>query len=82
MNKLVISQINAIAGDIKNNAQKIIADIKKAINIGAEVIVFPALSLVGSPLGDIAKRHKDIVKRQDVALKEIAEKCENHNNVI
>ena len=77
MSKLVISQLNTIAGDIKNNAQKIMADIQKAINIGAEIIVFPALSLVGSPLGDIAKRHKDIVKRQNVALKEIAEKCEN-----
>ncbi len=77
MSKLVISQLNTVAGDIKNNAQKIIADIQKAIDIGAEIIVFPELCLIGSPLGDIAKRHKDIVKKQNIALKEIAEKCEN-----
>ena len=77
MSKLVISQINTIAGDIKNNAQKIMADVQKAIDIGAEIIVFPALSLIGVPLGDIAKRHKEIIKKQNIALKEIAEKCEN-----
>ena len=76
MNKLVISQLNTIAGDIKNNAQKIMADIQKSVSVGAEIIVFPELCLIGSPLGDIAKRHKDIIKKQNVALKEIAEKCE------
>ncbi|MBO5948901.1 NAD(+) synthase [bacterium] len=77
MSKLVISQLNTIAGDIKNNAQKMMADIQNAINIGAEIVVFPELCLIGSPLGDIAKRHKDIVKKQNIVLKEIAEKCEN-----
>ena len=46
MSKLVISQINTIAGDIKNNAQKIMVDVQKAINIGAEIVLFTRSGLI------------------------------------
>ena len=72
MNKIILAQINTLAGDIKENAQKIKKYISRAKNDGANLIIFPELSLLGYPFGDIIIRHKSIIKRQIEELNEIA----------
>ena len=50
MNKIVLAQINTVAGDIKNNAQKIADCIKSAVEQNADLIIFPEFALCGYPL--------------------------------
>lgn len=77
MNKIVLAQIDTIAGDINYNAEKICEYIKKARKDNANLIIFPELSLIGYPFGDIFIRHKSIIKRQLDALNNIALQTEN-----
>lgn len=72
MNKIVLAQINTVAGDIKNNAQKIADCIKSAIEQNADLIIFPEFALCGYPLGDIHLRHASIIKKQNEVIKELA----------
>ena len=77
MNKIVLAQINTIAGDIKNNAAKIIKCINQAKENKADLIIFPKYVLTGYPFGDILKRHNSISKRQKEALQEIAKETKD-----
>lgn len=77
MNKIVLAQINTIAGDIKNNAEKIIDCIQKAKEIKADLVIFPKYCLTGYPFGDILKRHNSIIKTQDKAIEEITNTTDN-----
>ena len=77
MNKIIISQINTIAGDISFNKEKILECIKKAKNQKADLIIFPELALIGYPFGDIFIRHKSIIERELKALNDIAKNTEN-----
>lgn len=70
MSKIVLAQIDPIAGDVRHNAKLIRDNINKAIEIKADLIVFPELCLFGYPFGDIFVRHKPIIEEQ---LKELAE---------
>ncbi len=72
MNRIVLAQINTTAGSIRDNAGKIIKYIKKAKAGNADLIIFPELSLMGYPFGDIFIRHSSIIKNQLEALEEIA----------
>ena len=77
MNKIVLAQINTIAGNISGNAEKITECIEKAKSQNADLIIFPELALMGYPFGDIFVRHHSIVERQLEALEKIASKTEN-----
>ncbi len=77
MNKIVLAQIDTIAGDIDNNALKISECIKKAKEQNADLIVFPELVLMGYPFGDIFVRHKSLIERQLSALNEITNLTQN-----
>lgn len=77
MNRIVLAQINTVAGDIKKNAQKIIQCIEKAKSNNADLIIFPELALMGYPFGDIFIRHKTIIKRQIETLERIAAETNN-----
>lgn len=77
MNKIVLAQIDTIAGNIKINAEKIINCIEKAKENNSDLIIFPELALMGYPFGDIFVRHKSIIERQLQALDQIAEKTQN-----
>ena len=72
MNKIVLAQIDTIAGDIKTNSEKIISCIRKAKENSADIVIFPELSLIGYPCGDIFMRHKSIIEKQIKALEKIA----------
>lgn len=71
MNKIVLAQINTTAGNIKDNAEKIINCIQKAKENKADLIIFPKFVLTGYPFGNILERHSSIIKTQDKAIEEI-----------
>ncbi|MGM9993163.1 MAG: NAD(+) synthase [Candidatus Avigastranaerophilus sp.] len=71
MRKIVLAQINTLAGDIKGNAAKIKEYISRAKQDNAGLIVFPELSLIGYPFGDIFIRHKSLIDRQLEELNDI-----------
>ncbi len=77
MNKIVLAQINTIAGNLEYNSNKIIESIKKAKEQNAELIIFPEYALIGYPFGDIFKRHTSIIKRQFQALEKIISQTDN-----
>ena len=45
--KICLSQINPVIGDLDGNTQKIIDEIGKAKEMGAELVVFPELTICG-----------------------------------
>lgn len=71
MMKIILAQIDPIAGNIKYNSDKVKESIKKAQELSADLIVFPELILLGYPFGDIFTRNVDVVKEQLKALEEI-----------
>ena len=77
MNKIVLAQIDTIAGNIKYNSEKIQNCINKAKENNADLIIFPELALIGYPFGDIFMRHEAIIKKQLNALEEITSHTQN-----
>lgn len=77
MSKIVLAQIDTIAGNIKYNKEKIIECIEKAKNENADLVIFPELALIGYPCGDIIIRHKSIINMQNEALEEIKNLTKN-----
>ncbi len=77
MNKIVIAQIDTIAGNIEYNSKKISECIIKAKDNNANLIIFPELSLMGYPFGDIFMRHESIISKQLDALEKIAALSQN-----
>ena len=51
--RIALAQINTTVGDLKGNVEIIINAIKKAKSIGAELVVFPELSITGYPPRDL-----------------------------
>lgn len=56
--KIAICQINPVIGDIKGNQEKIIDGYKRGVEDGAELVVFPELSLVGYPPLDLVEKQE------------------------
>jgi NAD+ synthetase len=69
--KLALCQIDPIIGDIEFNKNKILNGYKKGIEAGAELVIFPELSLVGYPPLDLVEK-KEFRLAVDKAAKEIA----------
>ena len=67
-----IFQLNPIVGNIEYNANKIVKYIKLAQNIGIETVVFPELSLIGSPIEDILTRYPLLADECTKWINEIA----------
>lgn len=63
--KVFLAQIKPILGDIEKNLKKIVDIVKREIEKGTEVIVFPELSLTGYLLEDMV---------YDIAITEVPEK--------
>lgn len=71
MSKIAIAQFNATVGDIKGNAEKIIALAAQAKQHGACLIVTPELGLCGYPPEDLLFR-QDFIQANQKALSQIA----------
>ncbi len=74
--KIALCQINTIIGNIEYNKLKIISGYRKAVEDGADLAIFPELSLIGYPPLDLVEK-KEFRKASLKALNEIAEQsCE------
>ena len=51
--RIALAQINVTVGDLTGNAQKIIAHLERAREIGADLVVFPELAVTGYPPEDL-----------------------------
>ena len=69
-----MAQMNATVGDIDGNAERIIADIRQARELGADLIAFPELALPGYPPEDLLLKPQFIRENQE-RLQQIAAEC-------
>jgi NAD+ synthase (glutamine-hydrolysing) len=69
--KIAIAQINPTIGDIKGNKEKIIFYIAEAKKLGADLVVFPEMAVIGYPPMDLLLNKKLIRDNLD-ALNGIA----------
>ncbi|HEX9740671.1 MAG TPA: NAD(+) synthase, partial [Ignavibacteriaceae bacterium] len=69
--KIALCQINTIIGDIDYNKSKIINEYQKAVKDGADLVIFPELSLVGYPTLDLVEK-KEFRLASTKALFEVA----------
>jgi NAD+ synthetase len=71
--KIAAAQINPTVGDIAGNVDKILTHIGRAKELGAQLVVFPELSLTGYPPRDLLER-SSFVEANINALGELAPK--------
>lgn len=73
---IILAQINPMPGCVEQNALKVMKCIKKAQGVnnreGADLVVFPELTLMGYPIMDTIDRHPVIVEENVKWLQEIA----------
>lgn len=83
---IVMAQLNPLPGCVEENAKKVMKCIKKAqeLNggIGADLIVFPELTLMGYPIMDTIDRHPIIVEENVKWLKEIAKLTKSTHAIV
>jgi len=58
--KVALAQIDTTVGDLAGNEAKIVAAYRRAIEAGAEIAVFPELTLTGYPPRDLLHRRRFI----------------------
>jgi NAD+ synthase (glutamine-hydrolysing) len=71
--KIALCQINPTVGAINQNKKSILDTYNRAIDLEADVIVFPELAIIGYPPQDLLLRDRFIINAQN-ALNEIAQK--------
>jgi NAD+ synthase (glutamine-hydrolysing) len=74
--KIAAAQINPTVGDIAGNVEKILTHIGRAKELGAQLVVFPELSLIGYPPRDLLERPSLIDQNID-ALNTLAAKAKD-----
>jgi NAD+ synthase (glutamine-hydrolysing) len=73
--KIAIAQLNYHIGNFEQNTAKIIANINKAKDEGADIVVFTELSVTGYYPHDLLER-KEFIEQSDEALNRIARNCD------
>jgi NAD+ synthetase len=74
--KIAAAQINPTIGDIAGNVEKILHYIGRAKELGAQLVVFPELSLTGYPPRDLLER-PSFIEANINALSELAPKVKD-----
>jgi len=74
--KIALAQINAVIGDFGKNKQTILAKIEEAERQGAELVVFPELSVCGYPPQDFLE-FTDFLNQCEATVLEIASHCKH-----
>ena len=69
---IAMAQINPTSGAVEKNAKKVMKYIKKAEEIGVDLVIFSELTLMAYPIMDTIDRHPVIVEENVKWLKEIA----------
>ena len=72
--KIALAQINTHIGNFEANKSKILAAIKRAEKEGADLVIFPELSICGYPPLDFLE-FDDFIQKCIVAVEEIAASC-------
>ena len=54
--RVAIAQVNPTVGDLKGNATKVLDWARRAADAGAQLLVFPELTLTGQPVQALARR--------------------------
>ncbi len=73
--KIALCQVNTIIGNIEYNKMKIIDGYRKAVEDGADLAIFPELSLIGYPPLDLVEK-KEFRQASLKALNEIVKQSE------
>jgi NAD+ synthetase len=74
--KIAAAQINPTVGDVAGNLEKILTNIGRAKELGANLVVFPELALTGYPPRDLLERPWFVDRNID-ALNELAGKVKD-----
>ena len=74
--KVALAQINPTIGDISGNTEKIIVRLREAEDAGADLIVFPELSVIGYPPKDFLLKPSFVAANAE-AVRRIAEHCQD-----
>ena len=69
--RIALAQINNTVGDLEGNTRKILDFARRGKNVGADIVVFPELSLTGYPPRDLVEK-SSFLERTEVALQRIA----------
>lgn len=69
--RVALAQLNPIVGDLQGNVALMLADYQRAMQAGAQVVVFPELSVTGYPPEDLLLKGAFIADNQK-ALEEFA----------
>ena len=65
--RIQIAQLNLLVGDVPGNAQRVITAAQEALAAGADLVIFPELTLTGYPPEDLLLR-PELLERVDAAL--------------
>ncbi|MCX8189203.1 MAG: NAD+ synthase [Nitrososphaeria archaeon] len=71
--KFAIAQINVTVGDLEGNTKKIQDYLKKAVDVEADIVIFPELTITGYPPQDLLFE-KSFVKENREKLLELVER--------
>lgn len=69
--RFMIAQLDFVVGDVRGNAERIIATLAAAREAGADVVIFPEMALCGYPPDDLLLRASFVAAAED-ALGEVA----------
>jgi len=69
--RVALSQLNPIVGDLQGNVALMLADYQRAVEAGAQVVVFPELSVTGYPPEDLLLKGAFVADNQK-SLEEFA----------
>jgi len=72
--KVALAQLNYMIGDFEGNADKIIRNIEKARNQGADMVVFSELSVTGYYPHDLLEK-KEFIEKAEETVRKIAGHC-------
>ena len=72
--KIALAQINPVIGDFERNTRIILERIDEASRMGAELVVFPELSVCGYPPQDFLE-FADFLRRCEESVVHIAQAC-------
>lgn len=69
--KICLSQINTIVGDIDFNTRRVLEEMERARKAGAELIIFPEMTILGYPQRDLLLQEK-LISENLAALERVA----------
>src|SRR5688500_8596298 len=69
--RIALAQMNAVVGDIDGNARKVTEWAERARDAGAQLVVFPELTLTGYPPEDLLLK-SGFLRRAEAALADLS----------